>query len=102
MPEVTIPFNDWSRQRIEKGIKTATTRYKKYGEPGDYFISNGVVYRIIQVIRTNIGFVAANYFFEEGALSHEDFVSVWAHIHPGRGFRPDDLVWYHLFERVSP
>ncbi len=44
--KITIPFNDWSKERLRGQLKKATSRYKKYGDVGDTFIVQGYSYEL--------------------------------------------------------
>ena len=95
-----IPFNDWSKQRLRNQTKRATTRTKKYGKVGDQFTCNGFTYEIELILKVPLWFVAEDLYASEGANSYNEFVEVWRSIHPRRGYRPFDMVWYHHFKEV--
>ena len=95
---IEIPFNDWSKERIQKQIKKATSRYKKYGDVGDTFIVDGFEYELELVIKVPLWFVKEDLYRSEGAESGSEFQVIWTEIHPKKGFRPFDLVWYHHFK----
>ena len=98
---ISIPFNDWSKERIKAGQKCATSRYKRYGKPGDTFMVDGETYELTHVVKRRLGIVAYYYFEEEGAKNPQEFIQIWEEIHPKRGFIPDDIVWYHAFRKVE-
>lgn len=93
--KIYIPFNSWSKTRILNNTKKATTRYKKYGNPGDVFEVNDTQYELDLVIRVPLWFVVEELYRSEGAASQEELKEVWKSIHPKKGYRPFDLVWYH-------
>jgi len=106
---IEIPFNDWSKERLMDQSKKATSRNKKYGKVGDNFIVYKpknhpdkytliAVYEIELIIEIPLWFVAEDLYRSEGAESKEEFVKVWEEIHPRKGYRPFDLVWYHHFK----
>ena len=98
--EIEIPFNDWSKKRLINQTKKATSRTKKYGEVGDTFIVDGLVYTLELIIKVPLWFVAEDLYRSEGANSVDDFVSIWKEIHPRKGYRPFDEVWYHHFKEI--
>lgn len=104
MTEIKIPFNEWSKDKLEKGIKTATSRNKMYGMPGDTFVVNlsdgEHTYRLKCVTKRPLLVVAKNNYREEGCKSPEEFAEVWIEIHPHKGWTPYHQVWYHTFEEV--
>ena len=95
---VGIPFNRWSRERIRTGRKRATSRYKKLAKAGDMFVVDGVEYEIDLVVKLPLWFITKELYVSEGAESEEELVKVWLEIHPRRGFRAYDEVWYHHFK----
>ena len=46
---VIIPFRPEFKDKMLKGLKTATSRTKKYGNAGDTFNAFGATFRIIHV-----------------------------------------------------
>lgn len=95
--EIEIPFNIWSKNRISKQTKKATSRYKKYGNVGDTFIVDGFKYKLELIIKVPLWFIAEDLYRTEGANSKEEFIMIWEEIHPRKGFAPFDEVWYHHF-----
>lgn len=98
MKRIEIPFNDWSRERLSNMEKYATSRNKKYGEVGDWFIVDDIDYTLDIVIQLPLWFVAKELFISEGADAPEEFVEVWKRIHPRKGYVPNQIVWYHHFK----
>jgi hypothetical protein len=89
------------RGPILSGRKTVTTRSKKYGEPGDVLDTPFGRVRLVKVEKATLGQVRDILWYQEGVESPEAFERVWASIHPGRGFRPDDVRFVHQFEVVA-
>lgn len=98
---IEIPFNQWSRDRINNQTKKATSRNKKYGKVGDNFIVDDWRYELEMIIKVPLWFVAENLYRTEGCESSAEFQNIWADIHPRKGFRPFDEVWYHHFKEVG-
>jgi hypothetical protein len=100
--EITIPFNEWSLERIRNQTKKATSRYKKYGNVGDTFHTGGYSedFELELVIKVPLWFVAEDLYRSEGADSSIEFQNIWKKIHPKKGFRPFDEVWYHHFKQI--
>ena len=101
MPEVQIPFTEWSRNKLRKQLKIATTRTKPFGNKGDFFFVEEIKYEILQVTKMNLVYVAYNLFRTEGADSPEEFIKIWTEIHYLSGWTPDKKVYYHKFRRVE-
>jgi len=97
-----IPMNDWSQERLEAGVKTATARTERYGDPGDRFQSVGRVYELTHVVKVPLKTVAEHFYAAEGAESPAEYREVWNDIHYRRGYEPDWMVWLHLFRDVGP
>lgn len=100
LPQINIPFNEWSRNKLAFNKKSATTRRKKYGDIGDTFKVLGESYIITLIIRCRLSFVREFYYEKEGCGSRDEFELVWRRIHPVIGYAPDQLVWLHLFDKV--
>jgi hypothetical protein len=102
---VMIPFNDWSKDRLERGMKSATSRNKKYGLPGHRFRVRlkGTLhtYELIDVVFMSLKDVAQKHWREEGAESPGEFIKVWNEIHPRKRFDPDHYVYFHKFKEVE-
>lgn len=98
---VDIPFNTWSKDQLEKGEKTATTRTSRQGNPGDRFEAAGKSFELTHVVKLPLEVVAHWFYGHEGAESPANFRRVWAAIHYQRGYDPDWKVWLHLFREVT-
>lgn len=96
-----IPMNDWSEEKLYNGVKTATTRTTRYGDPGDRFESVGYIYALTHVVKVPLEVVAEHFWAEEGCENKAEFLEVWNDIHYRRGYDPDWEVWLHLFRRVK-
>jgi hypothetical protein len=101
MTEIKIPFNDWSEERLKLMVKNATSRTKKYGEPGDTFIVDGTEYMLELVIQLPLWFIAQELFRAEGAMNTIEFIDIWKSIHPLKGYVSTQVVWYHHFKVVG-
>lgn len=100
MSKIKLPFNDWGVERLQKDKKTATSRNKKHGKPGDTFNVENMVFEIIKIEQMSLDDVAIYHFKEEGARSPIDFISIWIKIYPNEGFVPYHNVFYHTFKRI--
>jgi hypothetical protein len=96
----TIPFTDEMADAIRAGRKTATTRTKKYGEPGDVLTTPAG-----PIVLETVGKVpmseAAAMFREEGFESREAFIGIWKRLHPRVGYVPTQRVYVHRFHRLA-
>lgn len=96
-----LPFRPDFCSDILTDRKRATSRNKRYGDPGHIINTPAGPVRLLWVERVSLGFVAAEFFADEGFETPADFVEVWNEIHPRAGFDPEAKVWLHLFERVE-
>ena len=96
MTKTEIPFNAWSKDKLRKGIKHSTFRYKQYGQPGDTFEAEGKTYIIIG-FKTKTGEdLIRDDFKDEGAQSPEELEQVLNGICRGK-FNPKKIGIVHLF-----
>jgi hypothetical protein len=95
--KIKMPFNKWSKDRLESGDKFATSRTKKYGKTGDYFLIGSHRYEIQFVVKLPLWFIRAWLYKTEGAETMDEFVEVWKKIHPVKGWDDNQIVWYHCF-----
>lgn len=101
--EIKIPFKARFWPKIESGDKTMTCRGRRYGEPGDYFLTPaGTRIVLTRVEPVKLGYVAEVCFREEGCDSKEQFIATWNEIHPYKGFDPKQTVIAHYFVRTDP
>jgi hypothetical protein len=98
---IRFPFNEWSRERLEKGSKTATARTYTFGRTGDTFSVGDKTYEITSVSKKSLAEVSQNYYLKEGAKSPEEYRQVWESLHPG-GFKPSQTVYFHEFRELKP
>ena len=95
--EIEIPFNDWSKERLNLCVKTATSRTKKYGNVGDTFTVEDSKYKITLINKLPLWFIANELFETEGCKSTQEFIDVWEEIHPRKGWVDEQEVYYHYF-----
>lgn len=98
---VKIPFLERFREPMLNGIKTMTSRTKKYGEKGDWFDAFGATFRIDLVEKSLFQTIANIHWKDEGCSSYEDFLAVWKQIHPRREIKDCDEFWVHSFHKVG-
>lgn len=97
---VFLPFLPRFREPVLRGVKTITTRSKKYGEPGDVLRTPFGLVRLTRVERRTLAHVRDNLWREEGVTCPDEFELVWREIHSTRGFQPDDVRVVHHFEVI--
>lgn len=99
MRKVNIPFHDRFKIAIASGNKIMTTRSKRYGHIGDYFIlpETSIRCMIMGVEKMKLGFIVKNFFKEEGFNSEKDFIDFWITIH--RTYEADKEYYLHTFRR---
>jgi len=93
---IEIPFLQTFRGPMLAGAKTMTTRFRRYGRPGDFFDAFGSIFVLTDVRRETLGAVADNYYMPEGFSSPAGFWKCWRAIHPKRDQRGLP-VWVHRF-----
>lgn len=96
---INIPFMDRFKKRMLEGRKTATSRMRKYGNPGDLFSAFGATFRLNKITQMPLKDVTLEHFKEEGFRSPSAFYSIWRQIHPKR-YAIETLVWFHEFKLV--
>ena len=106
MGVTNIPFNDWSKKRLWNGTKTATSRTKKYGKTGDIFhVGFGdyehMTFQIDYIFKETLGNVVLDHYKEEGAETPQELIDVWKTIHPRKGYRKEQMIFYHKFHRIA-
>lgn len=98
---IHLPFQPQWRSAVLAGTKTTTVRTKRYGSEGDEFELEGATFVLARVEAMPLRAARDRFWREEGMGSSAEFERVWIENHPTRGFRPDDQVWVHEFEKLS-
>ena len=96
--KVRIPFKFRFSEQMLTGVKTATSRTKRYGNAGDTFDAFGREFELTDVYQDTLEVVAHDLWREEGCFASSHFEDVWRSIHPLKGFVPDQVVWVHKFK----
>ena len=97
MTKISIPFNTWSKERLNNRTKTATSRTKKYGKVGNTFIVNKTRYKLDLIVKLPLWFIAKCLYSTEGCDNSSEFEMIWCEIHPIKKWVRDQEVWYHHF-----
>jgi hypothetical protein len=97
----TIPFMERFTQSLFYSQKTWTSRTRKMAEVGDTFTVLAGTFQVDYVFQMPLGVVAMDCWRQEGCLNMTDFVTVWNHIHPWKGFVDSQLVWVHVFHKLE-
>lgn len=97
MSKITIPFRDDMKDLIIGGVKTCTTRNKRYGCIGDTFEIDKRVFVLTWVSHIYLKQVADTKYKEEGFDSPDEFIKIWEAIHPRKGYDRTQAVWLHEF-----
>ena len=97
--ETKIPFQPEFKVPMLTGKKTATTRSKRYGYPGDWFPAFGKVFVLTQVYPSFLDVVISHHYLEEGSDSPQEFIECWDRLHPQISYlrRPGRSVFFHRF-----
>ena len=99
MSKVEIPFLPEFEKAMQTGKKTATTRTKRYGYPGDWFEAFGKAFVLTEVYLVRLGTVARSCYQEEGFNSDLEFIVCWERLHLRKLFCIDQKVYFHKFKR---
>lgn len=94
-----FPFSPEFEKSMLKGIKTKTSRNKKYGEIGDTFTAFGNKFTIVNIEKEKLEKVANEYCVEEGFMKPEEFIEKWNKLHPIKKWDPEQIVFVHSFEK---
>ncbi len=102
---IDIPFCQDMKRATLDGIKSCTSRTRRFGKPGDTFTLNHVGgasahFMITSVKKLPIKQVADTLYRQEGFKTPEDFKRLWRQIHPITGYRADTEVYVHYFRRI--
>ena len=100
MKQIKIPFLGEFRDRLLSGRKTLTSRTSKYGEPDDWFDIFGARFQLIQVFEATLQQVCIMGWYSEGLDNCGEFVGVWNRLHPKVGYKPEQTVFVHYFQRI--
>lgn len=96
---VRIPFLPIFKDTMLSGIKTCTSRTRRYGQPGDKFEAWGEIFEIREIERLLLSTVRDKFYRHEGFTSPDEFVAVWTKLHPIKGFDPESAVYLHSFRK---
>lgn len=99
---VSLPFQPRWRPAVLDGSKCSTVRSKRHGSAGDDFVVEGVTFRLLRVEHMALDEARRRHWRDEGMASEKEFVETWVANHPTRGYRGEEGVWVHLFERAEP
>jgi hypothetical protein len=106
-----FPFSDDMAIAALKGVKTKTSRNKRYGAVGDTFTIeppssclddlSWKMFILTDISEHRLEEVAEFFFKDEGFATPQAFKSLWKQLHPAKGYRPDQMVWVHTFQEVK-
>lgn len=99
--KVHIPFQEQFREAMLSGRKVCTSRTKWYGKVGDTFEVFGATFEVTECESESLWYVKENLYGLEGFDSPAQFDQCWSHLHPRKGFCPEQVVWIHWFKRVE-
>jgi len=97
---VDIPFQPKWQHKMLVGLKTCTSRTKRYGHTGDTFRHFGKTFIMLSIEKRTLKNIADNLYTQEGCDSQEEFKEVWIELHPRKGWVPNQKVFVHFFEKV--
>ena len=96
--EIKIPFNNWSKGRVENLSKRATSRTKIYGNEGDYFVVNNKEFLILAIIKLPTNYIIKFLYSIEGAFNPEELRKQLNKIF--RGNKLPNYLYTHFFIEV--
>lgn len=96
---IFLPMRPHNRTQCLNGQKTATSRTRKFGNVGDFFQLGDSYFELTNVTTAKLKDVAEKCFKAEGFTTSEAFIREWQSIHPYKGYRPEQLVYYHEFKK---
>jgi len=97
MSQVSIPFLSQFRDSMRLGVKTATSRTRRFGKVGDTFHIFGWEFEIYHVSKVKLSDVAALYWRQEGVGSPGELMEVWLKLH--KVWNPNLEVYLHRFAK---
>ena len=98
--KIKMIFNESNKKKVLNGVKCATSRYKKKGEIGDTFDVDEKCFYLDCVAKLPLWFISKYHHVQEGCISKDEFKGIWITIYNAKGWRRDDLVWFHHFKEV--
>ncbi len=98
---IQIPFNTIMKKAILENRKICTSRNKKYGVVGDYFLLGDNMYFLTAVTKCTLEEVATDFYKDEGFESKEEFIALWKKLHPLVGYVPKKKVFTHWFRKKT-
>lgn len=94
-----FPFGADFKDAMLNGIKTMTSRNKKYGGKGDTFEIFGETFTLLEVFQQSLESIKNNNYKEEGFEKPKEFEDIWVKLHPRKGWIPEQMVYVHRFQK---
>lgn len=98
---INLSFLEDFRPAMLEERKTATSRTRKYGSPGDTFAVFGATFVIVEVFQQRLSEVKNELYKAEGCPTPAAFECIYTRLHPRVGFQPDKVVYVHIFKRID-
>jgi hypothetical protein len=97
--KIDLPFQPEWESAMLSGKKTATTRTRRYGYPGNQFEAFGGVFILTEVYPSFLDVIVTAHYIEEGFNSPLEFIEFWDKMHPHIIYlqRPGRAVYFHRF-----
>lgn len=96
---IVMPFYERFRKPLANGVKTWSTRSRKYVDVGELFSGFDMVFQCDAVLQLTFKTVLQHW-REEGFNSKQDFIETWAKIHPRVSADLYRVYYVHIFHRV--
>lgn len=97
--QVTIPFQSHWQYKMLNGLKTCSSRPKKYGNVDDWFEQFGARFIIVSINTATLEYIANYLYKEEGCDNPDEFKNIWRGLHPRKGWVPSQVVFTHFFRK---
>lgn len=101
MAQVSVKFRPCFKTPMLDGTKTMTSRTRALGKVGDQFEAFGATFQFTHIMRMELRFVLSDCFQQEGCKSVQELMNIWKDIHPTVGIVPHQIVYAHIFKKVS-
>ncbi len=100
LPQMALP--ERFRASVLDSTKLIASMPFRFGEVGSHFVAFDSEFVLIDVRESTLGLVTKCLYRAEGYAAEEDFIEGWARQYPDLGYRPEQVVYVHLFTKAGP
>jgi hypothetical protein len=101
MPGIKIPLKKVEKNKILGFRKNIITKWNRYGNEGDTFKLNGVLYRIWKIRKVQLRTVERFYFKDDGFSNLRLFLEHWVKHFRNKKYNNERYVYIHFIERIT-